>query len=305
MKEWLLSDETKNKVGRPKLANDSILNKARISIGICLFICAILSVSFIGVIKGQSPLKLLYSMSFEKIFGVIENKDGFMVNEYYNDNDFVMEIKPSATVESYQGSYKYTLYKLTNNEWVEQKSVTTKKGVKSFKINIKSVQNTNVTWKIKLQITNGSKIDKSFAPASWQFMDDDDDALKYAYKVFTVKGYYSPIPNDELKDAKKSSDKIVINTKKNAPRTFIINTPIEVKVKVSYTDLNKTIKLKEISIKDKGEITIPNLSKASNVTFKIYADNIKNYKLNSWDLSTNEECISKTYLLKPEAAYDN
>ncbi len=305
MKEWLLSDDGKNKVGRPKLADNSILNKARISICVCFLICIILSISFVGVIRKKSPLKLLYSVTFEKIFGTIENKNGFSVNEYYKENDYVMEIKPSSMVESYQGDYKYTLYKLANNQWVEEENNIIKKGTKSFKINIKSVCNKNITWKIKLQITNGSKIQKSFAPASWQFMDSEDTSSKYAYKVFTVKGYYSPVSNDELKDAKKNNKKIIINTKKNDPRTFIINTPINVKVKVSYTDLNKTIKLKDIEIMDEGKITIPNLSKISNVTFKIYADGIDHYKLDNWNLSEDKTYITNTYLLKPEAAYKN
>lgn len=305
MKEWLLSDDAKNKVGRPKLADNSILNKAKISICVCFLICIVLSISFVGVIRDESPLKLLYSVTFEKVFGTIENKNGFLVNEYYKDNDYVMEVKPSSNVESYQGNYKYTLYKLADNQWVEEENKTIKKGTKSFKINIKSACNKNVTWKIKLQITNGSKIQKSFAPASWQFVDSEDQYSKYAYKVFTVKGYYSPIPNDELKIAKKNNNKITINTKKNNPRTFIINTPIKVKLKVSYTDLNKTIKLKSIEITDKGKITIPNLSKISNVTFKIYADDVDRYKLDNWSLSENKTHITNTYLLKPEAAYKN
>lgn len=305
MKEWLLSDEGKNKVGRPKLADNSILNKARISICVCFAICIILSISFVGVIKGESPLKLLYSATFEKIFGAIENKNGFYVNEYYDKSDYVLEIKPSSLVESYQGSYKYTIYKLIDNEWIEEKSKTIKKGTKSFKVNIKSVCNKNVTWKIKIQIINSSKIQKSFAPATWKFMDSEDSSSKYAYKIFTVKGYYSPISNDELKNAKNKNEKIIINTNKDDPRTFIINTPIKINVKVSYTDLNKIIKLKDIKIDEEGKITIPNLSKISSVTFKIYADNIEHYKLENWNISEDNTYISNTYLLKPEAAYKN
>ncbi len=305
MKEWLLTEDGKNKVGRPKLADSKILNKARISICACFVICIILFISFVGTMKNEAPLKFFYSATFEKIFGTIENKNGFLVNEYYKKNDYVMEIKPSSMVESYQGSYKYTLYKLEDNEWVEKESKTIKKDAKSFNINIKSACNKNVTWKIKLQITNGSKIQKSFAPASWKFMDSESTSSKYAYKVFTVKGYYSPISNDELKDAKKNNNKIMISTNKNDPRTFIINTPIKIKVKVSYTDLNKVIKLKDIEITDEEKITIPNLSKISNVTFKIYADDIGSYKLDNWSLSENNKYITNTYLLKPEAAYKN
>ena len=44
MKEWLLKDE-KNKVGRPKLANDEVLKKAKISIAIGLIISFILIIT--------------------------------------------------------------------------------------------------------------------------------------------------------------------------------------------------------------------------------------------------------------------
>lgn len=302
MKEWLLSEE-KNKVGRPKLADDSIINKARISICVSLLVCAILCISFIGIVKGESPAKMLYSVSFEKILGKIENSNGFSVKNYYIKNDYVMNITPSRKVQSYQANYKYTLYKLVKNNWIEKKSDVIKKDKKNFKIKIKSSKNKNITWKIKLQVINGSKVNKSYAPAGWQFMNSDEKTSKYAYNVFTVKGYYSPVPNSETD--KISTNKINVVTKKNNPRVFILTTPINVDVKTSYTDGNKVIKLKKQTVNEETKIYIPNLARATNVTFKIYANNIKEYKNDNWSISEDGKYIKNTYLLKPESAYTN
>ena len=93
MKEWLLKDE-KNKVGRPRLANDEVLKKAKISIAIGLIISFILMFSFFSILKGTTPTKYAYSLTLEKLFGELTNKNGFIVNDYYDDNDdYVMEFK--------------------------------------------------------------------------------------------------------------------------------------------------------------------------------------------------------------------
>ena len=302
MKEWLLSDE-KSKVGRPRLASDSIINKARVYICLSLLVCIILSISFIGIIKGETPIKMLYSITFEKIYGKIENSNGFSVTDYYIKNNYIMSITPSKKVKSYQADYKYTLYKLVNNNWIEKESNIIKNSTNNFKIKINSAKNKNVTWKIKLQIINGAKVDKSYAPSGWQFMDSEKKTLKYAFNIFTVKGYYSPVPNKENKEKNKS--KIRVITKKNDPRTFIIKTPVEVSVKISYTDGTKLIKLKQIVVNKEKTVTIPNLNKATLVTFKIYGDNVKEYKNDSWTLSEDNKYIKNTYLLKPEEAYKN
>lgn len=304
MKEWLLKDDDKYKVGRPKLADNSALKRARISIGISLCLCFILFLSFVGTIKKISPVKLAYSITFEKMFGALENKNGFITKESYDKNDnYVMEIKTSDKVDSYQGSYKYTLYRLVNNEWKEYKSKQIKKGTKSFKVRVKSLKNKNVTWKIKLQITNASYIDKSYAPGGWQFTDSDDATQKYASYIFTVKGYYSPVTLNEIKEAKKSTNKITIETKKGSPRTFILKTPEEVKVQVTYTDSSKKIKLKTKTVATTSEFKIPNLSRLSQVTFKVYGNNLDTKKLSNWTLSDDNTYITNTYLLKPENAY--
>ena len=304
MKEWLLKEDDKYKVGRPKLANSRALKTAHISIGVSLCLCFILFLSFIANIKGESPLNLAYKISFEKMFGAIENKNGFIAKEYYDKNsNYVMELKTSNKVDSYQASYKYTLYRLSNNEWKEYKTKEIKKGTKSFKIKIASLKNKNVTWKIKLQVVNGSYVDKSFAPGGWQFTDSKENDQKYASYVFTVKGYYSPITLSEVKEAKKNTDKIRIETNKNNPRIFIFKTPVEVKVQVTYTDSSKKIKMKPVVVTNEEQFKIPNLSRLSQVTFKVYGSNLDNKKLSNWTLSEDNTYIANTYLLKPESAY--
>ena len=80
MKEWLLKDE-KNKVGRPRLANDEVLKKAKISIAIGLIISFILMFSFFSILKGTTPTKYAYSLTLEKLFGELTNKNGFIVSD--------------------------------------------------------------------------------------------------------------------------------------------------------------------------------------------------------------------------------
>ncbi len=122
MKEWLLKEEPKNKVGRPKLANDKVVKKARVLIVISLVICFILSFGFISVLNNVNPFRYAYSLTFEKLFGSLQNQNGFLIKEGYDSqNNYVMEVKPSSQVNSYSGSYKYVLYKLSQSEWKEVK----------------------------------------------------------------------------------------------------------------------------------------------------------------------------------------
>lgn len=311
MKEWLLKDE-KKKVGRPKLASDDVLKKAKISMAVSLVICFVLMFSFFSILKGTSPTKLAYSLTFEKMFGMLENKNGFLVNDFYDSNDnYVMEFKVPDVVYNYSGSYKYTLYELSNNEWKKTESKSFDNETKSFKVKIKSVKNQNKTWKIKLQITNASNIKKSYAPASWYFNDAEKSKDMYAYKVFTVKGYYSPVTNEEIKLANKNQDKITIETKKGDPRTFILNLPNgNYNVIVKYTDASS----KEVLLANDKNVTgtlkysVPGLNRSTKVSFKIYGSNVNELKLSNWKYVENSKkgnYITNTYILKPENTYKN
>lgn len=310
MKQWLLKDE-KNKVGRPKLANEEVIKKAKMTLCFSLFLCVLLCFYFAGEVTGKDPLKLAYSVSLEKVFGAIENKNGFVVKENYNkNNDYVMEINVPSSVDNYSGSYKYTLYEMKNDSWEEKETKEIKEGTSSFKIVINSLKNKNKTWKIKLQIINGSKIEKSYAPYGWNFVDAEENENMYTYKVFTVKGYYSPIEQGEIKEANKSDNKVTLNTKKNEPRSFILNLPSDntYDVVVKYTDVNsKSITLaNDKNITESKVYSIPNLDRTTLVTFKVYGDNIKKLKLSNWKAETDSKgntYITNTYILKPEKAY--
>lgn len=309
MKEWLLKDE-KKKVGRPKLASDDVLKKAKISMSVSLVICFILMISFFGILKGTSPARLAYSLTFEKIFGALENKNGLLVNDYYDsDDNYVMEFKVPDVVYNYSGSYKYTLYELNNNEWKEKENKSFDNKTRNFKIKINSVKNQNKTWKIKLQIINASNIKKSYAPSSWYFNDAEKSKDMYAYKVFTVKGYYSPVTNEEIKLANKNLDKITIETKKADPRTFILNLPNETyNVVVKYTDASS----KEVLLSYDKNVTgtlkynIPGLKRSTKVSFKVYGPDVNKQKLFNWKYIENSkkgDYITNTYILKPENTY--
>lgn len=310
MKQWLLKEE-KNKVGRPKLANDEVIKKAKITLCFSLFLCVLLSFYFAGEVTGKDPLKIAYSVSLEKVFGALENKNGFIVKESYDkNNNYVMEINIPSSVDNYSGSYKYTLYEMKNDSWEEKETKEIKEGTSSFKIVINSLKNQNKTWKIKLQIINGSKIEKSYAPYGWNFVDAEENENMYTYKVFTVKGYYSPIEQGEIKEANNSDNKVTLNTKKNEPRLFILNLPSDntYDVVVKYTDVNsKSITLaNDKGITGSKVYSIPNLDKATLVTFKVYGDNVKTLKLSNWKEETDSKgntYITNTYILKPEKAY--
>ena len=76
--------EEKNPVGRPKLAREDVLKKAKASIYISIAICIMLSVCFFAEMKNEDPLKFTYHLTFEKLFGAIENKNGFIAKESYD-----------------------------------------------------------------------------------------------------------------------------------------------------------------------------------------------------------------------------
>ena len=221
MREWLLKEEEKNKVGRPRLADNDAISTAKKLVYLGFIMVIILSFSFICVLKGESPQKILYNMTLEKVFGALENKDGFIVSNYYDKNyDYIIDVKVPLSVRKYQGNYKYTLYKSEKNSWIKKEEKVIDKSKKEFTIKVSSIRNKNVTWKVKLELVNASKVDKSFAPSNWSFV-DSKDSKKYAYNIFTVKGYYSPVDNRDINI--KDSSKISITTPKNNPRKFIVD----------------------------------------------------------------------------------
>lgn len=311
MKEWLLKDE-KAKVGRPKLASDEVLKKAKITLALSFMICVVFMFSFFSNIKNENPFKFAYHLTFEKLFGALENKDGFIVKESYDKNyNYVMNVKVPASVDRYSGSYKYTLYEMNGNSWKEKEIKEFDKGTKSFKVTIDSLKNQNKTWKIKLQIINGAKITKSYAPSRWNFTNAEKNSDMYASKVFTVKGYYSPVTIEEIKEAKKSKNKVTITTEKANPRNFILDLPDGTyDVKVKYTDMNS----KNVILADDKETSgikeynVPNVNKSTLVTFKIYSSKLDGLMLSNWTKETDKDgkiYITNTYVLKPERAYRN
>ena len=141
-------------------------------------------------------------------------------------------------------------------------------------------------------------------------MDSSKSEDKYAYKIFTVKGYYSPVTKEEIKESINNKDKISVSTNKNEPRKFILLLPTNntYDVKVTYTDVSgKNVILKEDSdVNGNISYTIPNINRASIVTFKVKGFNTSSLKLSSWKEETDkngDEMIKGTYVLKPERAY--
>ncbi len=305
MKEWLLKDE-KPKVGRPRLANDKVLKKAKVLLFISIIILFFLCFNFVSVLKGTTVTDLAKSIIASKFSGLLINENGFLVSEYYNDDsNYVIEVEVPDVIYNYSGNYTYTLYELNDNELTKIEENTIDNETRSFKIEIKSKKNKNQTYQIRLQITNASKITKSYAPLTWSFVSAEQNKDMYAYKTFTVKGYYSPISLSEIKEAKESENKITLKTTKADPRCFILNLPEQVsKVKVTYTDSSK----REIVLADDEDVSgkktycVPNQSILSNVTFKIYTQN-SDLKLSNWE--SKDDYITNTYILKPEAAYKN
>ena len=159
-------------------------------------------------------------------------------------------------------------------------------------------------------LENLSKISETYEPAGWSFMDSSKSEDKYAYKIFTVKGYYSPVTKEEIKESINNKDKISVSTNKNEPRKFILLLPTNntYDVKVTYTDVSgKNVILKEDSdVNGNISYTIPNINRASIVTFKVKGFNTSSLKLSSWKEETDksgDKVIKGTYVLKPERAY--
>lgn len=307
MKEWLLKEDAKNKVGRPKLADTDEIKKSKKMILFGLIIVFILGFMFISTMKNIKPYELLYNISLEKIFGKLENKDGFIVNNYYDKNkDYIIDVKVPLSVSKYQGSYKYTLYKLKNDIWVKKEEKTISRTKNEFKIKVLSKRNINTTWKIKLELVNAANVDKSFAPSSYTFV-DSKDAKKYAYNVFTVKGFYSPVNNS---DSSLNDNKISVTTPKNNPRKFIIDLKNNTgNLKVTYTDSTKKINTLD-KLTKKGNIVsfvIPNSNKLTNIKISFKTNNDSDIKPNSWVKETKSDGIYYlgNYNLKPESSYKN
>lgn len=313
MRDWLLKEE-KAKVGRPRLAADDAVKKAKLLITICLMICTIMAFSFISIIKGISPAQYAYRLTFEKLLGTTENPDGFITKDYYDDDyNYVMEIKVPKEVSKYSGYYKYTTYYLKDNGWVKKESNKYPNDTKSFKIKIDSLKNKNVTWKIELQVLNASVINKSYAPSSWTFVDAKKQEDKLAYKVFTVKGYYSPVTTEEINEAGKSPNKVAVETTRENPRGFILLLPEGTyDVMVKYTDASgkEVLLSKDKGIEKRKVYEVPNLNRSTKVSFKVWpkTGNIKGLGLSNWKVfkdKHNDEYLTNSYVLKPAKSYEN
>lgn len=311
MKDWLLKEE-KTKVGRPKLADNKVLKRAYALIALSMLTCIIMSFFFVCKLKNVSPIDYAYSLTLEKLVGMRENPNGFLIKEYYDDDyNYVMEVKVTDKVDSYSGSYRYTTYYLSGGKWIKKESKDFPVETKSFKIKFDSKKNNNVTWKVILQITNASEIERSYAPSSWKFIDANSPKDMYAYKVFTVKGYYSPVALSEINEAKKEKDKVVISTSKENPRKFDSNLPGGYyDVNVRYTDVNgkQIVLANDKNVAQKVSYEVPNLDRSTKVTFKIYSNNnnLKDRILSNWKLDSDKngkEHATISYILKPEKSY--
>ena len=316
MKEWLLKEEAKAKVGRPKLATYMLIKKSYIMLLSSLIIVLILSVCFIGTIKHMSPLELLNYTFGKKLEGIVSNNNGFIVKEYYDDGyDYVMKINASSYVKNYSGNYKYTTYYLKNNKWIEHDSKELKKGDNFIKIKFESLKNQNRTWKVKIQVLNSSGVKESYAPYGWKYVDAKKEENKYAYKIFTVKGYYSPVTLSEEKESSKNKDKISVSTEKKDPIKFNVSVKdYAYDMNVFYTDNSgkKTTVLKKDNLKEDYSFNISNDQSVIKVTINIYVKDIKDNDLkkmvlSNWEIKTDEKSkqdyVTNTYLLKPERGY--
>lgn len=306
-----LLKEEKNKVGRPKLADSVAIKKAKISILICLLICIFLVFSFICILKGVSPLDYGYNLTLGKLTGNIKMNDGLIVDGYYNSSyDYIMDIKIKDSISKYSGNYKYTLYYLKNNKWIKSNTEEINRETENIKIKIKSKKNENVTWKIKFQIVNSAYIEKSYAPFGWKYVDSKDDSEKYIYKVFTVRGYYSPVNLNEIKEFEKDKGKIGIYTTKKDPRVLnLVLLDGKYNVKVKYTDISgkEVILANDKDIEKEISYKIPNLERSTKVTVIVGFNNssIKNKVLSNWKISNNKNNYYATasYIIKPEKSY--
>lgn len=313
MREWLLKDE-KAKVGRPKLADTEIKRRAIILLLICLLACFILSFCFVCTIKQVKPVDYAIELSKSKLSGIIKNKEGFDISEKYKDNNYIIKVKVPSTVSRYSGNYKYTLYELKKDKYKELDSKEYDNKTKEFDIIVKQKRNRNVTYKVKIELINASKVTKSFAPNNWKFQESSDKSLGYAYNIFTVKGYYSPISSKEYKEIKDNEEKINIITDELNPRNFVINSSkIKYDYSITYTDqYDKKVSVKKIeNVIGKSNYVVPNINKISIVTIKIWPKeidykDIEKYKLSNYELkkdSNGSYYYKVSYNLKPEANY--
>lgn len=317
MIEWLLKEENeKAKVGRPELAKRQTIKKAEYSILGCILLMFILMFSFLSTMNNKSPFEYAYLLTKNKLFAssAFQNKNGFLVTNSYEKNEYVLKIDIPSSVSRYSGSYKYTVYKLDKDKWKEYDTKTLDKNTKSFLIKIKRSRNENKTYKVKLELVNASKVEDSFAPFGWEFVESGKDNQKYTFKIFTVEGYYSPVTNDEIKEIKKNKDKVSINTDPLNPRKFIIDTKgKKFNVLISYTDqTGKEVDLKKDKDLTKAyEFEIPSIKRYSNVTIKIWLvdvqySEISKLKLSSFESEKDKEgkyYIYKKYVLKPSGSY--
>lgn len=313
MKEWLLKEDKKNKVGRPRLADSIVLKKAVCLLVFSFALSFILIFGFICEIKNVNPISYAYSLTLEKLVGNIKENKNFLVTESYLQNgDFVMKFKPQEKVLQYQGKYKYVLYKLSDSKFKKVKEETFDIDTKEFSVKVKRNVNKNETYKINLYVLNASKITDSYAPKGFSFSKSKSQNEMYSYKIFTVKGKYSPINNEELKENK--GNKISVTTDYQDPRKFIVKVPnYNYNILVKYTDeSSKDVILADYkNLNGISSYVVPCINKISNVTIKIWPntsskDEIENIKLSSWNLKqdkNNNYYISNTYLLKPEKAY--
>ena len=304
MIEWLLKDE-KAKVGRPKLALDDTLKKARLLIIVSILASFVLFFCFISEAKGIPPYKYAYHLTFEKLFGSVKNYNGFNVSEYYDNNkNFVLKFKTGELTDN-NLEYKYIIYELKNNNWKKIYEKKVNKGVESFEINLKSKKNKNRTFKINMYVKGNGSVNSSFMPYGWEKTKSKNDKELISYKIVTVKGYYSPVSISEINDKKE----IHIDTPRNNPRKFILKLNGTYKVLVKYTDeTGKYVLLSNKKATDKANYLIPRLNKVSNVVFKIYGDkNILEKNMpDNWRLNTDKKgntYITNTYVLKPDSTY--
>ena len=313
-KNWLLEEE-KAKVGRPKLANDELMKKSKLMLAFSLFVVLILSFFFGCLVKDVEPSKALYNLTLGKIIN-IKNKNGFNVKGYYNkNNDYVMLFKLPSKIKNYSADYEYTTYYLKNNKWIEVETKKYDNDIKSFKIMFESKKNRNVTWKVKFRLVNSNKVMDDFAPYDWEFVKSDKVENTYAYKIFTVKGYYSPVTFSEIKEANKNKDKkVYVSTDKQTPRKLNVILPKDntYTVAAKYTDSsnNETALKTYENISDSISYEIPESSKVSIVTIKIWVDGLdssmlKDIKLSNWLIKSkgDNSYITSTYLIKPSSAY--
>lgn len=314
MLDWLLKEEEKAKVGRPKLARVETLRKAEITLIISLVICFSLAFFLFCYIKGEEPLVFAYNITKSKLLASVTNKSGFEVNKKYKNDKYIIDIKPLDVVRSYSGKYKYTLYKLNKNKWKEIETNTYENKKDNFKISIDRKRNKNVTYKIKLELVNSALVTKSYAPTGWTFVDTKKKNDVYAYNIFTVQGYYSPISNDEYKEVKKKENKVNIYTKAENPREFFIdNKGVKYNISVSYTDLTGKEELlkKESDLTEISSFVVPSMNKITTVKIKIWLpdteyQDLSKLKLSNWKKKKDKDgkyYIYNSYLLKPDESY--